>query len=222
MIVLHYTGMRTAAEALERLCDPASEVSAHYVIGEDGTLHPLVPEDKRAWHAGKSHWAGLTDINSASIGIELVNPGHEFDYRPFPPQQLQKTVSLCKTIIEKYNIKPHHILGHSDVAPARKVDPGHLFPWQALAEQGIGLWPQATAMDRDAAADLQNDTDAFHALLCGYGYDPEADFEDVLTAFHRHFCPDKFQNWDDRPPADAASAATLLALLRARNAAENL
>lgn len=222
MIILHYTGMRTAEEALERLCESAGQVSAHYMIEESGKIHDLVPEGKRAWHAGKSCWAGLTDINAASIGIELVNPGHEFGYRPFPKRQLQKTVALCKIIIEKYSIKPHHILGHSDVAPGRKVDPGHLFPWQALAEQGIGLWPQVTAMDRDAATDLQNDTASFHAMLCGYGYDPDEEFDDVITAFHRHFCPDKFRNWDDRPPLDGASAATLLALLRARHELENL
>ena len=135
MIVIHYTGMKTAQDALERLCDPAAEVSAHYVIDEDGTLYQLVEEDKRAWHAGVSEWEGETDINSASIGIELVNPGHEFGYREFPPEQMEALSELCKDIMARHDIGT--VLGHSDVAPERKQDPGELFDWGWLAEQGI-------------------------------------------------------------------------------------
>lgn len=135
MIVLHYTGMKTAKDALERLCDPAAEVSAHYVIDEDGTLYQLVDEEKRAWHAGVSKWDGETDINSASIGIELVNPGHEFGYRAFPAAQMEALAKLCKDIMTRHDIQT--VLGHSDIAPERKQDPGELFDWQWLADAGV-------------------------------------------------------------------------------------
>lgn len=132
MIIIHYTDMKTGEEALERLCDPATEVSAHYVIEEDGRLFQLVEDDKRAWHAGVSEWDGQTDINSASIGIELVNPGHSHGYRPFPDVQIAVLIGLCRGLMAKYNIPLDRILGHSDVAPGRKVDPGELFPWDRL------------------------------------------------------------------------------------------
>lgn len=135
MIVIHYTGMKNAEVALRRLCDPIAEVSAHYVIDEDGTLYQLVDEDKRAWHAGVSLWEGETDINSISIGIELVNPGHEFGYREFPLAQMQVLALLCKDIMGRHFIKT--VLGHSDVAPGRKIDPGELFDWKWLAENGV-------------------------------------------------------------------------------------
>ena len=135
MILLHYTGMKTAQEALDRLCDPAAEVSAHYTIDEDGTIYHMVDEDKRAWHAGVSEWKGETDINSASIGIELVNPGHEFGYREFPTAQMEALANLCKDIIARQPIET--VLGHSDVAPERKQDPGELFDWKWLAKQGV-------------------------------------------------------------------------------------
>lgn len=135
MIVLHYTGRPTAREALEWLCDPEKEVSAHYVIDEDGTTYQLVEEDKRAWHAGVSEWQGETDINSASIGIELVNPGHEFGYRPFPHEQMAALATLCKDIMARHDIQ--FVLGHEDVAPGRKEDPGELFDWLWLAEHGV-------------------------------------------------------------------------------------
>ncbi len=135
MIVLHYTGMQSAEAALKKLCDPAAEVSAHYVIDEDGTTYQLVDENKRAWHAGVSEWNGETDINSASIGIELVNPGHEFGYREFPPAQMESLATLCKDIMSRHDIGS--ILGHSDIAPGRKQDPGELFDWVWLAKAGV-------------------------------------------------------------------------------------
>lgn len=139
MIVIHYTGMESAKAALERLCDPAAEVSAHYVIDEDGTTYQLVDEDKRAWHAGVSEWSinGKieTDINSASIGIELVNPGHEFGYRPFPHEQMAALAALCKNIMSRQPVTI--VLGHEDVAPGRKQDPGELFDWFWLDSHGI-------------------------------------------------------------------------------------
>lgn len=139
LVILHYTGMRTAEEALARMCDPAAEVSAHYCIDEDGTLYRLVPEDKRAWHAGVSIWKGETDINSHSIGIELVNPGHEWGYRPFTEAQYEALIPLLQDIMARYGIPPANVLGHSDVAPGRKTDPGELFDWARLAAAGVAL-----------------------------------------------------------------------------------
>src|SRR5262249_6695143 len=141
MLVLHYTGMRTGEAALERLCDPVAKVSSHYLVEEDGTTWRLVPEEKRAWHAGVSFWAGERDINDFSIGIELVNPGHEFGYRPFPEAQMQALEALARDIVDRHAIRPHRVVGHSDVAPTRKTDPGELFDWARLARKGIGLWP---------------------------------------------------------------------------------
>ena len=189
MLVLHYTGMASAEAALDRLCDPAAKVSAHYVIDEEGMVHALVPEDRRAWHAGVAQWAGAANINSRSIGIELVNPGHEFGYRAFPDEQIAALTTLCHSILVRHPIPSARVLGHSDVAPARKEDPGELFPWARLAKAGIGLWPQPKQ-----ASD-------FHRVptpLARFGYDPGARPRDkVITAFQRHFRPKKLDGvWD--------------------------
>ncbi len=149
ILLLHYTGMKSAEAALARLCDPAAKVSAHYVIDEDGTLTRLVDEARRAWHAGVSSWAGDSGVNARSIGIELVNPGHEFGYRPFPAPQMAALTALARDILARHAIPPQRVLGHSDVAPTRKQDPGELFDWEALAAAGIGLWPpRASASGR--------------------------------------------------------------------------
>jgi len=185
MLVLHYTGMKTAEEALSRLCDPAAKVSAHYTIDEDGTVYAHVPEARRAWHAGVASWAGAGDINARSIGIELVNPGHEFGYREFAADQIASLITLCHSILMRHPIPSWRVLGHSDVAPARKDDPGELFPWQQLAKAGIGLWPQAVTSDLGPDA------------LSRYGYDPNAPQDKVITAFQRHFRPKKLDGqWD--------------------------
>jgi N-acetylmuramoyl-L-alanine amidase len=185
MLVLHYTGMKSARDALDRLCDASAKVSAHYTIDEDGTVYAHVPEARRAWHAGQSWWAGASDINSRSIGIELVNPGHEFGYRAFPDAQIAALITLCHGILLRHPIPSARVLGHSDVAPARKNDPGELFPWAELAKAGIGLWPQAGAGDLGAEA------------LSRYGYDPNAPADKVITAFQRHFRPKKLDgHWD--------------------------
>ena len=185
MLVLHYTGMKSAKEALKRLCDPAAKVSAHYTIDEDGTVYVHVPEARRAWHAGAAHWAGASDINARSIGIELVNPGHEFGYREFPADQIASLTTLCHSILMRHPIPSWRVLGHSDVAPARKDDPGELFTWAQLAKAGIGLWPQAIASDLDATA------------LARFGYDPDAPEDKTITAFQRHFRPKKLDGqWD--------------------------
>ena len=177
MLVLHYTGMASGAVAIDRLCDPSTKVSAHYTIDEDGTVYAMVPEDRRAWHAGVAHWGGASNINSRSIGIELVNPGHEFGYRAFPEEQVVALTTLCHSILVRHPIPSARVLGHSDVAPARKDDPGELFPWMRLAKAGIGLWPQKR--DSDLTADA----------LTRFGYDPDAPQDKVIAAFQRHFRP---------------------------------
>jgi N-acetylmuramoyl-L-alanine amidase len=186
MLVLHYTGMMSARDALERLCDPAAKVSSHYTIDEDGTVYAHVPEARRAWHAGLSFWAGETNVNARSIGIELVNPGHEYGYRAFPETQIASLITLCHGILLRHPIPSARVLGHSDVAPARKEDPGELFPWAQLAKAGIGLWPQVAQVGAGAEA------------LARYGYDPNAPEDKVITAFQRHFRTSKLDgNWDD-------------------------
>jgi len=185
MLVLHYTGMESAEAALARLADPAAKVSAHYTVDEDGTVYAMVPEERRAWHAGVSYWAGATDINARSIGIELVNPGHEFGYRAFPEAQIEALITLCHSILVRHPIASARVLGHSDVAPMRKEDPGELFPWERLARAGIGLWP--ARMESRLGADA----------LGRFGYDPGAAPGKVIIAFQRHFRPKMLTGlWD--------------------------
>jgi len=183
LILLHYTGMPSGEEALARLCDPAAKVSAHYFIEETGRLRRLVPESRRAWHAGLSTWQGQPAVNDRSIGIELVNPGHEWGYRPFPPAQMAALLELLSVLRARWRIPASGLAGHSDVAPLRKEDPGELFDWAALAAAGHGLWP-ARALPR------QPDAPAARRALAriGYGYLDE-DFPAVLRAFQRRFRP---------------------------------
>jgi N-acetylmuramoyl-L-alanine amidase len=205
MLVLHYTGMKTADEALARLTDPAAKVSAHYTIGRDGRVYRHVPEDRRAWHAGVSYWAGARNINSRSIGIELVNPGHEFGYVPFTDEQIAALIDIAQEIIARHAIAPARVVGHSDVAPARKEDPGELFPWKALAEYGIGLWPQAGVETAPQDALRQY----------GYGLPPDVEWtaKDTVVAFQRRFRPKKLDGlWDMEC---ALRLASLLAQARA-------
>jgi len=189
MLVLHYTGMQSGADALARLCDPSARVSAHYTIDEDGAVYAMVPQDRRAWHAGLSYWAGARDINARSIGIELVNPGHEFGYRPFPDAQITSLITLAHDILARHAIPAWRVLGHSDVAPARKDDPGELFPWARLAAEGIGLWTKPGDTDPGEAA--------VPGLLTHYGYDPDAPPEKAITAFQRHFRPSRVDGMAD-------------------------
>lgn len=182
-IILHYTGMKTAADALARLCDPAAKVSAHYTVDEDGSVYSHVEEGARAWHAGQSFWRGLTDMNTHSIGIEIVNPGHEWGYRPYPEAQIQSVSDLCVAIMKRHGIPPENVLAHSDIAPSRKEDPGELFPWKSLAEQGIGVW----LLDNSEADVLDID----RALL-DFGYDFTSTAAERLIAFQRHFEPEVF------------------------------
>jgi N-acetylmuramoyl-L-alanine amidase len=188
MLVLHYTGMKSADAALARLCDPVARVSAHYTIDEDGAVFAMVPEERRAWHAGISYWAGARDINARSIGIELVNPGHEFGYRAFSDAQIASLIALSKGILARHAIPPWRVLGHSDVAPARKDDPGERFAWARLAGEGVGLWPSPGNDPGEGAVP---------GLLAHYGYDPDAPVEKIITAFQRHFRPSRVDGMAD-------------------------
>jgi N-acetylmuramoyl-L-alanine amidase len=202
MIVLHYTGMNTADEAIARLRDPEAKVSAHYVIAEDGTILRLVDEAKRAWHAGKSHWRTIDDVNSASIGIEIVNPGHEFGYRPFPEEQIDALIPLMAEIKERYGITRGNVVGHSDIAPTRKQDPGELFPWARLARLRLAL-PRPTKNLMDPQW-----TDAgFLLALERFGYDV-SDKLAAVVAFQRRFRPELIDG-----EVDGECRCILLALL---------
>jgi len=197
ILLLHYTGMRTAQDAINRLRDPKAQVSAHYVVDEDGTTTRVVAEEMRAWHAGVSYWAGARDINARSIGIEIVNPGHEFGYRAFPAAQMQAVLALSKEIIARHAITPARVIGHSDVAPLRKEDPGELFDWAMLAAEGVGLWPKPKPCGWSDAK--------FLLQLGRYGYDLEGPSgtdagkarRAAITAFARHFRPAKLTGEPD-------------------------
>jgi N-acetylmuramoyl-L-alanine amidase len=196
MIVLHYTGMPTGAGAEAWLCDPASEVSSHYLVHEDGRIVQMVRESDRAWHAGKSSWFGRTDINSCSVGIEIVNPGHSLSYSSFPSRQIEAVIGLCAGIIGRHAIPAQRVLAHSDVAPGRKIDPGEKFPWKALFAAGIGHLVPAAPVRRGAvlkARDTGGDVEALQSMLALYGYGVEISgtfdrqTETVVEAFQRHF-----------------------------------
>jgi N-acetylmuramoyl-L-alanine amidase len=184
MLVLHYTGMESAQAAIDRLRDPEAKVSAHYLVDEDGRILRLVDERHRAWHAGRSHWRGVTDVNSASIGIEIVNPGHEFGYRPFPEAQMGALIPLVADIKERHGITRGNVVGHSDVAPARKQDPGELFDWHALARLRLAL-PRPT---RNLVDPGWPDA-GFMLALERFGYDV-TDEEAAVIAFQRRFRPE--------------------------------
>jgi len=223
MLVLHYTGMETGAAAEARLCDPAAEVSSHYVVREDGVVVQMVAEDKRAWHAGVAHWQGDSDLNSRSIGIEIVNGGHDFPLAdgslpPFPDIQIAAVTSLCRAILARHDIPQTRIVGHSDIAPGRKADPGEHFPWQALAGRGIGFWPaNAPTLAGDVARGKGLERGAVGAAVArmarmlgeiGYAIEPGAHYdrhtEDVVRAFQRRWRPGQVTG-----QADLACLATL-------------
>ena len=217
MLVLHYTGMRTGEEALARLRDPDAKVSAHYVVEEDGRVFSLVPEARRAWHAGVSFWQGERDCNAASIGIEIVNPGHEFGYRAFPKAQIDRVIALVGDIRSRWTIPDDRIIGHSDIAPARKEDPGELFPWKRLAKAGHGLWiePKPAPGSPLQVGDEGPGVMVLQSGLNRLGYDVERSgaYDDALAlvvkAFQRHWRPAAFHG-----VADGETRARLMGLLR--------
>lgn len=217
ILVLHYTGMKTGDEAIARLRDPEAKVSSHYVVEEDGRIFSLVPEERRAWHAGVSYWRGRRNVNGDSIGIEIVNPGHEFGYRAFPEAQVAAVIALVGDIRSRWEIEDRDIVGHSDVAPNRKDDPGELFPWKRLAEAGHGLWAEAPPAPGEPIGEGEEGAAVF-ALQAGFtrlGYDLppsgrfDADTTAVVRAFQRHWRPERVDGI-----ADGETRARLIALLR--------
>jgi N-acetylmuramoyl-L-alanine amidase len=202
MLVLHYTGMESAEAAIDHLANPAAKVSAHWVVTESGEVIAMVDEANRAWHAGKAYWRGITDVNSASIGIEIVNPGHEFGYRRFPPVQMDAVETLVAAAVRRFAIDPANVVGHSDVAPARKEDPGELFDWQRLAAADLAV-PMLTGGNDPGWSDA-----ATVAALHRYGYDV-TDPKAAITAFQRRFRPARLDG-----VIDAETRSILCALSR--------
>lgn len=215
IIILHYTGMTTGEGAEDWLCNPQAEVSSHYLVHESGEVVQMVAEADRAWHAGKSFWAGETDINSCSVGIEIVNPGHFLGYPDFPEIQIASVIDLCRDIAARHAIRSERILAHSDVAPGRKIDPGEKFPWDRLARSGVGHWVDAAPVSSagKADADLIHETQRLLRIY-GYGIQPTGLLDDqariVIEAFQRHFRPALVDG-----QADRSTLVTLQRLLEA-------
>jgi len=223
MIVLHYTGMRDNEAALRALCSPGSDVSAHYVVLPDGHIVQLVAESRRAWHAGVASWAGETDINSCSIGIEIANPGHDHGYPEFPRRQIAAVTALCRSIFTRHNVPADRVLAHSDIAPARKEDPGEKFPWKVLAESGVGLWVAPAPVTNTGPIYVLGEShpaiEEVQRLLARYGYNVaptgylDGNTRDAVAAFQRHFRPAQVDG-----VVDISTTATLKALIAAREA----
>ncbi|MCP4933979.1 MAG: N-acetylmuramoyl-L-alanine amidase [bacterium] len=198
LLIMHYTGMESTQAALDILCSPESNVSCHYLVDEHGTITQMVMEQHRAWHAGRAHWAGKNDINSCSIGIEIANEGHVLELQPFPDQQIEAVMALSKDILKRHDILAQNVIGHSDIAPARKKDPGEKFPWNRLHENGIGHFVEPEPIGDDLGygiGDTNKEIAKMQHLLVQYGYqinenghfDETSDF--VVRAFQRHFRP---------------------------------
>jgi N-acetylmuramoyl-L-alanine amidase len=222
MLVLHYTGMESAEAALDWLTREESKVSCHYLVDEAGRITQMVRESERAWHAGQSLWAGETDLNSCSIGIEIHNPGHDFDYPDFPDAQIEAVVALCRDILSRHPIPPGRIVAHSDIAPVRKRDPGEKFAWDALAQAGVGLYVQPAAAGADQGLSLGDEGKPVLELqqdLAAFGYGVELTgtygkgMESVVQAFQRHFRPERIDG-----VADVSTRETLKRLLAAQAA----
>ena len=219
LLILHYTGMETAEAAVERLTMTGSDVSCHYMVFEDGRIAQMVAEAERAWHAGVASWDGATDINSRSIGIEIVNSGHDYSYPDFPDIQIESVIALCKDICGRHALKAQHVLAHSDVAPGRKRDPGEKFPWGRLAAEGVGHWvapEEAGVAAGPVPGDSGPEVAALKAALADYGYGIDrndvldAAAFDVVVAFQRHFRPERVDGIADR-----STVTTLQRLLAA-------
>jgi N-acetylmuramoyl-L-alanine amidase len=220
ILLLHYTGMVSADEAVARLCDPASKVSCHYLVHEDGRIVQMVPEARRAWHAGLAVWEDETDINSRSVGIEIANPGHEYGYRDFPDAQIEAVIRLGLDITARHSIPRNRVLGHSDVAPRRKDDPGEKFPWDRLATQKLGHWQKPAPLTTQGFSFQEGDdgepVEELQSLFSIYGYGIEisgqfdAQTKAVATAFQRHFRQEKVDG-----VVDPSTIATMRRLLKA-------
>ena len=222
MLILHYTGMPRAEAAFARLADAAAQVSCHYFVFEDGEIVQMVPEQRRAWHAGRSTWEGHDDINSRSIGIEVANPGHEWGYVAFPQVQMSAVTQLCRDIVVRHGLRPQHVLGHSDIAPLRKEDPGEKFDWRQLAQAGVGLWTEPAPIRGGrffAAGDVGEPVAALQAMFALYGYGIEVNgrfdglTEAVTRAFQRHFRTERVDG-----VADVSTIETLRDLVALKQA----
>lgn len=219
-LILHYTGTSSADEAQAVFCNghpdqPFGRLSPHYMADVDGRIIRFVGEDKRAWHAGKSFWRGCDDLNSWSIGIEVVNAGHPGGLPEFPQAQMESLAALCQTLIKRYNFTPFDVLGHSDVSVTRKIDPGENFPWQYLATQGVGFWPRPSESDHATASDALEREDLIRALLSGVGYAANLPICEVLCAFQRHYHPEVFSGPIPPGVSQTETLARLICLYRA-------
>jgi len=216
-LVMHYTGMKSCQNALDRLRDTVAKVSSHYVVDEDGTVYRLVAEEMRAWHAGISFWHGQRDLNSTSVGIEIVNPGHEYGYRAFPQVQIDSVIALATGIMQRHGVKACDVLGHSDIAPGRKTDPGELFPWQTPAEHGIGLWPEESVTlpghaDMNGALRRLSDIGYAVPLTPDLGSDilnPDSAMTDVVAAFQGRYRQNKVDGSLDNETATRIAAVAV-------------
>jgi N-acetylmuramoyl-L-alanine amidase len=220
MLVLHYTGMTSEGEALQWLCNPISQVSAHYFVFEDGRVLQMVPELRRAWHAGHAMWNGETDLNSCSIGIEIANAGHPAGLPPYPEAQIRSVIALSRDLVTRWRIPAERVLGHSDIAPGRKLDPGEVFPWDELQREGVGHWVEPAAVQDGrffSRGDRGMPVEALQAMLAMYGYGLkingmfDEDTEKVVAAFQRHFRPQRVDG-----VADASTITTLRNLIARR------
>jgi N-acetylmuramoyl-L-alanine amidase len=225
LLILHYTGMESAKAACDWLCNPASGVSCHYLVDEKGSITQMVDETLRAWHAGVGRWKSCQDINSASIGIEIHNPGHDLGYSDFPPAQMEAVIRLCRDIVLRNEIAAQNVLAHSDVAPLRKQDPGEKFPWATLHRAGIGHWVTPTPVTPGEELTLGDRGSAVEALVralsaYGYGLAPADVFDPavaaVVTAFQRHFRPARVDGIADHSTIDTLHR--LMGALPAREA----
>jgi len=225
LLVLHYTGMETGVIALERMCDPEAKVAAHYMVEEDGRVFRLIDESKRAWHAGVSSWGGETNINSASIGIEIVNGGHDFGLPDFPSEQIKAVISLCQDVMKRNNISDFGVVAHSDIAPTRKQDPGEKFPWAKLADANIGIWPEVKTKDQRILLSKQDNHEnqikrvqgALKYLGYGIGVNGNLDSAtlSVIETFQRRYRPFKVDGLLD---VETLALLTLLVNYKQKNA----
>lgn len=208
LIILHYTDLPTAAQSRALMQDPAHKACAHYMVDTDGAVEQLVDDSQRAWHAGQSFWSGEEDINTFSLGIEIQNPGHRGGCQPYPLAQIKAVTTLCRHLMARHDLGHEAVLGHSDIAPARKIDPGEWFPWEDLAAHDVGYWPEIGMADKMRATEMADED--ITALLARCGYDTRLDLKTVIAAFQRHFVPEIFLDPDSVGKADVLTRAKLI------------
>ncbi len=208
LIILHYTDLPSAAEARALMQDPTHQACAHYLVDTTGAIERLVPDERRAWHAGRSHWAGEDDLNSLSLGIEIQNAGHRGGAPAYPWAQISAVIDLCRDLCQRHGLDGQAILGHSDIAPDRKIDPGEWFPWEKLHTHGLGFWPNPGMADKAEGLALTDDGIRAHLTACGYN--PALDLKTLITAFQRHFVPEAFLDGGNAGHADILTRTRLV------------